>query len=184
MISNCRPVGPTNLHITSSTVAVCTWNRSWSLGKVDSITLISCFNTFRQAIIDRALTPQNTRRSLGNGQRTADAHSTLEPDGPRLARGWRGGRDGAKIVTFVPAATDHVRVEPLAQDASTCDGVRAGKTPDRVSVAYRVSYGKGAQGSQRTGRVPALRLAGRFVDGEFDDTDRGNAARRRRARCS
>lgn len=52
MISNCRPAGPTNLHITSSTVAVCTWNRSWSLGNVDSSTLISCFNTFRQAIVD------------------------------------------------------------------------------------------------------------------------------------
>lgn len=59
MISNCRPVGPTNLHITSSTVAVCTWNRSWSLGKVDSITLISCFNTFRQAIVFRASTPRS-----------------------------------------------------------------------------------------------------------------------------
>lgn len=60
MISNCRPVGPTNLHITSSTVAVCTWKRSWSLGNVDSSTLISCFKTFRQAIIGRASTPRRS----------------------------------------------------------------------------------------------------------------------------
>lgn len=62
MISNCRPVGPTNLHITSSTVAVCIWNRSWSLGNVDSSTLISCFSKFRQAIVGREHRP---RRSVG-----------------------------------------------------------------------------------------------------------------------
>lgn len=50
-ISNWRPVGPTNLHITSSTVATCIWNRSWSLGNVDSSILICCFNAFRQAIV-------------------------------------------------------------------------------------------------------------------------------------
>lgn len=67
MISNCRPHGPTNLHITSSTVAVCTWNRSWSLGNVDSSTLISCFNTFRQAIIGRrASTPRRCARIVGS----------------------------------------------------------------------------------------------------------------------
>lgn len=57
MISNCRSFGPTNLHITSSTVAVCIWNRSWSLGNVDSSTLISCFNTFRQAIVSAGHRP-------------------------------------------------------------------------------------------------------------------------------
>lgn len=34
---------------------MCTWNRSWSLGNVASITLISCFNTFRQAMVDVSL---------------------------------------------------------------------------------------------------------------------------------
>lgn len=72
MISNCRPVGPTNLHITSSTVAVCTWNRSWSFGNVDSRTLISCFNTFRQAIIVRA----STLRPVDHNERSC-THYTL-----------------------------------------------------------------------------------------------------------
>lgn len=64
MISNCRPAGPTNLHITSSTVAVCTWNRSWFLGNVDSITLISCFNTFRQAIVSHTSTPGRAIKTI------------------------------------------------------------------------------------------------------------------------
>lgn len=113
MISNCRPVGPTNLHITSSTVAVCTWNRSWSLGNVDSITLISCFNTFRQAIVFRASTPRSVCAPGSLARTHTNTHCDHDLRVSMIRDSCDTRDDGANVmmaVTTVRSASDHVRV--------------------------------------------------------------------------
>lgn len=49
-ISYFFPFLPTNLQLSSSTLADIIWNLSWLLGKTDSRVLISCLRVFRQAI--------------------------------------------------------------------------------------------------------------------------------------
>lgn len=49
-ISYFFPFLPTNLQLSSSTLADIIWNLSWLFGKTDSRVFISCFNVFRQAI--------------------------------------------------------------------------------------------------------------------------------------
>lgn len=49
-ISYFFPFLPTNLQLSSSTLADIIWNLSWLLGKTDSSVLISCLRVFRQAI--------------------------------------------------------------------------------------------------------------------------------------